>query len=482
MHRAFLGIDCGTQSTKALVLDADSGVELSMARADHDLISRPDGTREQEPGWWVAAAAAAVRRAVLDAGPVEIAGISVSGQQHGLVVLDRADQPVRPSKLWNDTSTVDACSSLTARMGGEGAVHAATGNVFLPAYTAPKIEWLRSREPESYAVASRFCLPHDYLNLWLTGEFKTEAGDASGTAYLDVRNRSYAPAVLHALDPDRDWAASLPPVMGSDQILGALRSDAAEALGLSAGIPVATGGGDNMCAAIGVGAVEPGAVVMSLGTSGTVFGSSRTVAIDPLREVSEFCSSTGDWMPLACVLNCTLPIDWVMGLFGYDRAAFEAAVRSTPAGSHGVRFGPYLDGERTPNRPRAAWELLGLRAGHRPDDICRAVLEGVTAGLASAVKAYERTGATTETITLVGCGARSGLRGQLLADWLGFRVARPAVAEAAALGAARQVAHVVDGAPLQWTPPIETAWEPTGAAAVAEIAARYLESKDDAIQ
>jgi len=482
MRRAFLGIDCGTQSTKALVLDADSDVELAVGRADHALLSRPDGTREQEPGWWVAAAATAVRGALLDAGQVEIVGISVSGQQHGLVALDRADQPVRPSKLWNDTSTADACSSLTARMGGEEAVHAATGNVFLPAYTAPKIEWLRMTEPASYAAASRFCLPHDYLNLWLTGEFLTEAGDASGTAYLDVRSRSYAPAVLRAIDPDRDWVASLPPILGSDQVLGSLRLHAAEALGLPAGIPVATGGGDNMCAAIGVGAVEPGAAVMSLGTSGTVFGSSRTVAIDPLREVSAFCSSTGDWMPLACVLNCTLPIDWVMGLFGYDRAQFEAAVNSTPAGSRGVRFVPYLDGERTPNRPRAAGELLGLRGGHRAGEICRAVLEGVTAGLAAAVNAYERTGATAETITLVGGGARSELWGQLLADWLGFRVARPAVAEAAALGAARQVAHVVAGAPLQWAPPIEKAWEPTGAAAMADTAARYLESKDGGIQ
>ena len=479
MRRVFIGIDCGTQSTKALILDADTGGEISVGQADHALVSRPDGTREQDPRRWVDAAATAVRGALQGSGRVEVAGMSVSGQQHGLVALDSADQPVRPAKLWNDTATVDACRSLTVRMGGEEAVHAATGNVFLPAYTAPKVEWLRCVEPESYRRSVRLCLPHDYLNLWLTGRFLTEAGDASGTAYFDVRSRAYADGVLDVIDPDRDWAASLPPILASSEVLGFLRPAAAEVLGLPAGLPVATGGGDTMCAAIGVGAVTPGAVVMSLGTSGTVFGSSPTVAIDPLREVSAFCSSTGDWLPLACVLNCTLPINWVMGLFGYDRAAFEAAVISTPMGSFGARFVPYLDGERTPNRPKAAGQLLGLRAEHGPDAVCRAVLEGVTAGLAHAVRAFERTGAAAQTIMLVGGGARSTLWGQLLADWLGLRIERPAVSEAAARGAAIQAAHVVAGMPVQWPLSVEMTWEPTGAEAVREVAASYRQLGDD---
>lgn len=473
VRRAFLGIDCGTQSTKALLFDGDTGETVAVGRADHDLVSRPDGTREQEPAWWVAAATAAVREALTRMPGVEVAGIGVSGQQHGLVVLDARDAPVRPAKLWNDTSTAEDCRALTGRMGGEAAVHAATGNVFLPGYTAPKVEWLRRAEPAGYRASARLCLPHDYLNLWLTGEFATEAGDASGTAYVDVRARTYAPAVLAALDADRDWDASLPPIRPAGAPIGTLRPAVAAELDLPAGIPVSTGGGDNMCAAIGVGAVRPGPAVMSLGTSGTVFGYAVAPAIDPLREVSAFCDSTGAWLPLACVLNCTLPIDWVRGLLSIDRAAFDALVASAPAGAAGLRFLPWLDGERTPNLPAAAGELIGLRTGHDPAHVARAVLEGVTAGFAHALRAFERTGASAGNILLVGGGARSDPWAQLLADWLRLPIARPAAAEAAARGAAIQVAHLVDGAPLDRPAPVEARWEPRPTEDVAQVAAAY---------
>ena len=475
MRSAFLGIDCGTQSTKAVLVDPETGEELAMGRAEHDLIARSDGTREQHPHWWTGAAAEAVREVMSRAVGIEVRGIGVSGQQHGLVALDAAGEPVRASKLWNDTSTADVCVSLTERMGGDEAVHAATGNVFLPAYTAPKIEWLRCDEPASYGRAVRFCLPHDFLNLWLTGEYSTEPGDASGTAYVDVRRRVYSPEVLAALDEDRDWTTSLPPICDSNHVVGTLRPAIAQLLGLQPGIAVSTGGGDNMCAAIGVGAVEPGAVVMSLGTSGTIFGPSAVPAVDPIREVSAFCSSTGGWLPLACVLNCTLPIEWVQRLLGYDRPRFEAAVASTLPGASGLRFTPYLDGERTPNLPMAAGGLMGLRSIHGPEHMCRAVLEGVTAGLAHAVHAYERTGTIARTVALVGGGARSSVWGQLLADWLDLRIERPAVAEAAAQGAALQAAHVLGGAPLRTGVPIDAVWEPAAGTGMGEAVRAYAE-------
>ena len=473
MRSAFLGIDCGTQSTKALLLDADTGEELAVGRADHDLIADADGTREQDPAWWVDALQAAVRAALAAAPGTAVAGIGVSGQQHGLVALDAHDRPVRPAKLWNDTTTAADCVTLTERMGGDAAVHAATGNVFLPGYTAPKIEWLRRAEPEHYAAARRFGLPHDYLDLWLTGTFATEAGDASGTAYLDVRTRAYAPAALAAIDDARDWDAALPPVLDADAVLGTLRPEAAEALGLPAGIPVSVGGGDNMCAAIGVGAVVPGVAVMSLGTSGTVFGHARAPAIDPLREVSAFCDSTGGWLPLACVLNCTLPLEWARDLFGLDHAGFDALAADVPAGARGLTFVPYLDGERTPNRPAASGELLGLRTHHGPAEVSRAVLEGVTAGLAHAVRAFRRTGTAADELLLVGGAARSEVWGQLLADWLDLPIARPSVAEAAARGAAIQAAHVIGGAPIHRPVATDAHWEPRAGTGVAEIAAAY---------
>jgi xylulokinase len=473
MDSAFLGIDCGTQSTKALLLDADTGEELAIGRADHELIAEADGTREQDPAWWLDAMQTAVRAALAAAPGTAVAGIGVSGQQHGLVALDARHRPVRPAKLWNDTTTAADCVALTDRMGGEAAVHDATGNVFLPGYTAPKVEWLRRMEPERYADVRRFGLPHDFLNLWLTGTFATEAGDASGTAYLDVRTREYAPAVLVAIDDVRDWDASLPPVLDAGAVLGTLRAEAAEALGLPAGIPVAVGGGDNMCAAIGVGAVVPGVAVMSLGTSGTVFGHATAPAIDPLREVSAFCDSTGGWLPLACVLNCTLPLEWARGLFGLDHAAFDALVSGVPAGARGLTFIPYLDGERTPNRPDASGELLGLRTHHGPAEVARAVLEGVTAGLAHAVRAFRRTGTAADELLLVGGAAQSEVWGQLLADWLELPIARPSVAEAAARGAAIQAAHVVGGAPIHRPITTDARWEPRAGTGVTEVAAAY---------
>lgn len=475
MREAYLGIDCGTQSTKALVLDADTGETLGIGRAGYDIVSRPDGTREQDPRWWIEAMVPAVRSALAVSGDVEVAGISVSGQQHGLVALDAADVPVRGAKLWNDTSTVADSVALAERMGGELKVHAVTGNVFLAAYTAPKIAWLRRCEPEAYGRARRFCLPHDWLNLWLSGTFASEAGDASGTAYFDIRSRRYAPEVLAALDDGRDWQSALPPILPSDAVLGTLRGHAASALGLRAGIPLATGGGDNMCAAIGVGAVVRGVAVISLGTSGTIFGRADEPAVDPLREVSAFCDSTGGWLPLACVLNCTLPIEWARGLFGIDRPSLERIISTAVPGASGLRFVPYLDGERTPNLPNAAGAFSGVRSLHSGQDFVQAVVEGVTSGLAHALEAFRRTGSPAHELLLVGGGARSDAWAQLLADWLGLRISRPIVDEAAARGAAIQAAHAIGGRSWLYPATFDGQWEPRRTREVAELAASYLE-------
>src|SRR2546428_1449517 len=211
MRRVFLGIDCGTQSTKVVLRDADGGAVVAVGRAPHELVERDDGTREQEPAWWIEALSVAVRDAVRGE-RFDIGGIGVSGQQHGLVCLDRSDQPVRAAKLWNDTTTARECADLTRKLGGPGRVLELMGNLVLPGYTAPKIAWLAAHEPDAYARTARMCLPHDYLNLWLTGRFVTESGDASGTAYFDVRARQYSDAVLAAIDEPRDSGRTLPPI------------------------------------------------------------------------------------------------------------------------------------------------------------------------------------------------------------------------------------------------------------------------------
>src|ERR1700716_2556018 len=237
MRRVFLGVDCGTQSTKVVLRDQEDGAVVAVGRAPHELIARDDGTREQDPAWWIEALRAAVRDAVRGE-RFEIGGIGVSGQQHGLVCLDERDRPVRAAKLWNDTTTARECAEITQRLGGTRRVLDLTGNLILPGYTAPKIAWLAAHEPDAYARTARMCLPHDYLNLWLTGEYVTEYGDASGTAYFDVRARRYSDAVIAAIDDRRDWKRALPPIVPSLTVVGALRREAAAALAFEAGIPV----------------------------------------------------------------------------------------------------------------------------------------------------------------------------------------------------------------------------------------------------
>lgn len=448
-RRAFLGVDCGTQSTKALVVDAETEAVLGLGRGAHELIERLDGTREQQPDWWIQALIAATREAVAQAGAVELAGIGVSGQQHGLVCLNANDRPVRAAKLWNDTTTAEECGLLTAGVGGVDRALALIGNTFLPGYTAPKVLWLKRHEPEAYAATLRMCLPHDFLNLWLTGSFASEPGDTSGTAYFDVRSRTYSRPVLEILDSERDWMSSLPRVVESVSVIGGLRDAAAEALGLAPGVPVSGGGGDNMMAAIGVGAVHEGPVVVSLGTSGTAFTYRAAPAVDPVGEASAFCDSTGGWLPLATTLNCTGVTDWITRLFGLDHAAAEAALAASPPGVRGLTFLPHLAGERTPNLPNGAGIFAGLRAEHTSADLVRAAYEGVTFGLKYVLSTLERSGVRATQLTLVGGGAASDAWAQLCADVFQLPVVRPPQTEAAALGAARQVRWAVDGSRAQ---------------------------------
>jgi xylulokinase len=446
---------------------------LGVGRSAHELIEAEDGTREQHPDWWVAALVEATRAALSAAGDVQVAGIGVSGQQHGLVCLGGDDRPVRAAKLWNDTTTAEECALLTSTLGGAERVLELTGNIFLPGYTAPKVLWLMLHEPTVYASTVRMCLPHDYLNLWLTGAFVAEPGDASGTAYFDVRQREYSPAVLAVLDAQRDWMSSLPRIVPSLSVVGGLRVAAADALGIAAGTPVSGGGGDNMMAAIGVGAVVEGPVVVSLGTSGTGFAYRSQAAVDPLGEAAAFCDSTGAWLPLVCTLNCTGATDWITALFGLDYTGLEAALAASPVGARGLTFLPHLGGERTPNYPTGAGVFSGVRADHAVVDFVRAVVEGVTFGMEYALGALRRSGVAATQVTLVGGGAKSDGWAQACADVFEVPVVRPPQTEAAAIGAARQARWVVDGgaAPFALDTTVER-FEPNSSAALAAARAR----------
>jgi D-xylulose kinase len=469
VRRVFLGVDCGTQSTKVVLRDPVQGTLVAAGRAAHELIERDDGTREQDPAWWIDALRTAVRDATRGE-RFEIAGIGVSGQQHGLVCLDRGDRPVRAAKLWNDTTTARESAALTQKLGGDSRVLELTGNLPLPGYTAPKVTWLAGHEPDAYARTARMCLPHDYLNLWLTGEFITEAGDASGTAYFDVRARRYSDVVLAAIDEARDWERTLPPIAPSLSVIGTLRQGAAQSLGLEAGVPVSAGGGDNMIAAIGCDVLVEGPVAVSLGTSGTVFAHRDEPAVDPLGEAAAFCDSTDGWLPLAATLNCTSATEWARELFAMDHAQVDAAIAR--GGVPGLSFLPYLSGERTPNRPEGAGVFVGLRPTHGRDELVTAVVEGVTFGLAYALDALRRTGVAPKVVTLIGGGSASDAWAQLCADIFELPVVRPALTEAAASGAARQAQWAVENTRPDLAPMTMRRFEPRPRPELREAAKR----------
>lgn len=449
----FIGIDSGTQSTKAVVLDLKARQVIAEARAPHALIpGLPVGHMEQHPADWVAALVATIREVVRQIGPeaaAQVRGIGVSGQQHGFVPLDAEGRVIRPAKLWCDTSTEAECALLTKKLGGPKAVARLLGNQILPGFTAPKILWLKRHEPAHYKRLRHVLLPHDYLNFYLTGRYFMEQGDASGTALMDVRKRAWSLPVVRAIDPRlADW---LPPISGSDEAVGTLRPEVAAELGLPPEVVVSAGGGDNMMGAIGTGNVTPGVVTASFGTSGTIYACADRPVVDPRGEIAAFCSSSGAWLPLLCTMNVTTVTERVRGLLGMDHEALAKAAAAAPAGSDGLVLLPYLAGERTPNLPAGTGVWFGLdHATLEPGRLARAALEGVTMGMNYGLRRLAELGVTPKEIRVTGGGAKSAVWRQIMADIFGVPVVAMVEDEGAALGGALQAAWCVarrDGRP-----------------------------------
>ena len=440
MRTLLIGIDSGTQSTKALVVEAKNGRVLGAASQAYDLIpDLPAGAKEQHPHIWRAAAARAIRSALKAAGAnaSEVKAMGVSGQQHGFVPLDKAGAVIRPAKLWCDTATAAECAEITERMGCAKATGRAIGNAVLPGFTASKILWLKKHEPRNFARLATILLPHDYLNFWLTGERVMECGDASGTALLDVRRRRWSPAALKAVDADLE--GKLPPLISSDQPAGVLQAATAKELGLAAGILVSAGGGDNMMGAIGTGNTRQGIITASFGTSGTIYACADRPVVDPQGEIAAFCDSTNRWLPLLCTMNVTVATEMVRTDFGWTHEKFAAAAAKAPVGSDGLLLLPYLEGERTPNVPEGTGVFFGVnqrtfKAGH----YARATMEGVTLGMNYGLRRLAALGVKAKQIRATGGGARSRVWRQIMADILDAEVATLKVAEGAAYGAALQ--------------------------------------------
>jgi xylulokinase len=437
------GIDSSTQSTKVELRDLDTGEVIGAGRAAHPATLPPRS--EQAPAAWWAALVEAMSLALVQAAeraarPTDVIALAVAGQQHGMVVLDRDYEVLRPAKLWNDTESAPDGARLVDALGAVRWIEA-TGSMPVPAFTVTKLAWLRRCEPDTFARIRHVLLPHDWLTFRLTGQFVTDRGDASGTGYWSPSGEEYRLDLLAVVDEARDWANSLPMVLGPWDQAGDLTGTAADALGLTTGTPVAVGTGDNMAAALGIG-LRPGEVAVSIGTSGTVFATSSEPTSDLAGAVAGFADATGRFLPLVCTLNASLVTEAFGRLLAVDHLGLDDLALRAPAGSGGLLLVPYLAGERTPNRPRATGALHGIRPDVSRELLARAAFEGVVCGLLEGLDALGAAGVVTDAgrLVLVGGGARSSAYRQVLASLSGRAVTVPDHGEIVSAGAAVQAA------------------------------------------
>jgi len=421
MSAVAVGLDVGTTGVKALAVAADGAVVAS-AESHYGLSQPRPGWSEQAPeDWWSGS-----QEAVAALGDHEVAGIGLSGQMHGLVALDAQERVLRPAILWNDQRTAAECAEIERRVGLERLIEL-TGNRALTGFTAPKLLWLRTHEPEIYARIRHILLPKDYVRLRLCGERAFDVADASGTLLFDVAERRFSSAVLDALELPSDW---MPRSLESPEISGRT----------AAGVPVAAGAGDCAAAALGVGVERPGPVSLVLGTSGVVFAALPGYRPEPQARVHVFCHAVpGAWHAMGVMLSAAGSLQWARDTFapGVPFEQLMAEAGAAPAGAGGILFLPYLTGERTPHAdPDARAALVGLSASHTRGDIMRAVLEGVAFGLADSFDLLRALGVEATVARASGGGARSDLWLRICASVLGIPVCRMSVDEGSAFGAA----------------------------------------------
>ena len=426
----YLGLDVGTQGSKALVIDREAGRVIARASASYDLMpGLAAGAAEQEPATWLSAIESITRELAESVDLASCAAIGVSGQQHGFVPLDDRFEVLRPAKLWCDTSTASEARVLSERFGRS----VPTG------FTASKILWLREHEAQNWERLRHVALPHDYINWALTGELVMECGDASGTGFFDPVARDFDSGEVELLDPR--LGEMLPRLIGAGDPAGRVHAAAAKRFGLREGALVSSGGGDNMMSAIGSGAIEPGVVVTSLGTSGTVFAYADEPVVDSEGLIAGFCDSTGAWLPLLCVMNLTGTTEEVRKSFGLDHGTITDLARRVDVGSDGLLCLPFFQGERVPDLPEASASLLGMHPGWLdPGRLYRAMLEGTSLNLAWGIDKMKALGVRVDSLRLVGGAARNPLWRRILADVFVVPVQLMAEAESAALGAALQAA------------------------------------------
>src|SRR3954464_15552877 len=414
----YLGIDIGTGGTRALLIDERGAVRAGCTSVHEDMTMAQPLWAEQRPENWWDAAVDAIRGVLAQAKAPgsEVRSIGLSGQMHGLVLLDSAGAVIRPSLIWCDQRSQPQVDAVNAKVGRENVLrHIA--NPVLTGFTLPKLLWVRDNEPANFERARKMLLPKDYIRYKLTGEFATEVSDASGTAVFDVVNRRWSFEMMDALGLDRSL---LPECRESIEVTAQISREVAELTGLAAGTPVVGGGGDQASSAIGNGIVEAGVVSCTLGTSGVVFAHMEQVAYDPAGRVHTFCHAVpGKWHVMGVTQGAGLSLQWLRNQIapGVEYEALTAEAAKSPAGAQGLYWLPYLMGERTPHldaTARGGW--IGMTASHRRADLVRSVLEGVSFSQKDCLDIIETMGVPVRSARLSGGGARSAFWRQMLAD------------------------------------------------------------------
>jgi xylulokinase len=458
------GVDSSTQSCKVVIRDAETGKLVRSGRAAH-----PDGTEVDPAAWWTA-----LQQAIAEAGGLDdVAALAVGAQQHGMVCLDEAGQVVRPALLWNDTRSAGAAAELVEELGGGEAGRRAwadaVGSVPVASFTVTKLRWLARHEPEHAARVAAVCLPHDWLTWRLGGSadldaLRTDRGDASGTGYWSPATGQYR---FDLLERAFGRTLAVPAVLGPAEPAGQTPT----------GASLGPGTGDNAAAALGVGA-RPGDVVVSIGTSGTVFSVADAPAADASGTVAGFADATGRFLPLVCTLNAARVLDAAAAMLGVSLDELARLALSAPAGADGLVMVPYLEGERTPNRPLATGAVHGLTLRTAtPAHLARAAVEGMLCALADGLDALLAHGATANRIILVGGGARSEAVRRIAPEVFGCPVLVPEPGEYVADGAARQAAWVLAGGeqPPAWSAGQSQEY---GAAGVPRIREQYAAARE----
>ncbi|QUJ76852.1 xylulokinase [Sulfitobacter albidus] len=428
----YLGLDLGTSGVKALLVD-DAQRRVGEGHAALGVQRPYPGWSEQDPDDWIRACEAAIAdlRARAPEGFAALKGIGVSGQMHGATLLDANDRPLRPAMLWNDGRSAAECAVLEARADFRGI----GGNIVMAGFTAPKLEWVRTHEPEIFAKIAKVLLPKDYVGLWLTGRHMSEMSDAAGTLWLDVARRDWSEDLLAATGLSR---AQMPELVEGSAAAGSLRPALAQTWGVGA-VTVAGGAGDNAATACGFGIVQPGEAFVSLGTSGVLFTATDRFAANTDGAVHSFCHAVPQtWHQMGVILSATDSLNWLSEVTGTG-AADLAGLVAPPTAPSPVTFLPYLSGERTPhNAPEASASFIGLRRDHGLPEMTQAVFEGVAFAFADCRRVIEEAGARVDTAWVAGGGSQSDAWLQIIAAATGMTLKLPdGGAQGAALGAAR---------------------------------------------